>query len=384
MNASQTQEFKNILDQSNNVLIAFKKNWMTGGQPAGVDAVASSLALQKALAKLQKPAEIAADGFSPPAHINFLDAEISIQPTAPGLRRLTINVDLARGKVSDLSYDIKDGKLKIFLTPDNGMLSPQDISSENSDFKHDLIITVDSHNLNSLGGLYTGASELFFAQPIVNIDHNNNNEHFGQLNLVDFSASSSAEIIFETLEALDKNLFDEKISTLLLAGIISKTHGFKLATVTPKTLGIAGKLIALGAKREEIVHNFYRTREIPTLKLWGRALARLKAEKSKKLVWSILTKADFIQSGAEANVLSDVIQELIATSPEAETVVLLYENIDGRLCGIISSIRGQKAEELGTLFGASGTPEMTEFCVTQKNLIEAEREVIDAIKARLN
>ena len=383
MNASQTQEFKNILDQSNNVLIAFKKNWMTGGQPAGVDAVASSLALKHALLKLQKPAEIAADGFTPPAHINFLDTEIPIQSAAPAIRRLTINVDLARGKVSDLSYDIKDGKLKIFLTPDNGMLCPGDITSENSDFKHDLIITIDSHNLNSLGGLYSGASELFFAQPIINIDHNNNNEHFGQLNMVDFSASSNAEIIFEILESMDKNLFDEKISTLLLAGIISKTHGFKLATVTPKTLGIASKLIAMGAKREEIVHNFYRTREIPTLKLWGRALARLKAEKSKKLVWSILTKADFIQSGAEANVLSDVIQELIATSPEAETVVLLYENIDSRLCGIISSIRGQKAEELGSLFGASGTPEMTQFCLTGKNLIEAEREVIDAIKARL-
>jgi phosphoesterase RecJ-like protein len=242
---------------------------------------------------------------------------------------------------------------------------------------------VDSHNLNSLGGLYSGASELFFAQPIINIDHNNNNEHFGQLNMVDFSASSNAEIIFEVLESMDKNLFDEKIATLLLAGIISKTHGFKLATVTPKTLNIASKLIAMGAKREEIVHNFYRTREIPTLKLWGRALARLKAEKSKKLVWSILTKADFVQSGAEANVLSDVIQELIATSPEAETVVLLYENVDGRLCGLIASIRGQKAEELGALFGASGTPEMTEFCVTQKNLIEAERMVIEAIKARL-
>jgi phosphoesterase RecJ-like protein len=383
MNTAQAQQFKNILDQSNNVLIAFKKNWMTGGQPAGVDAVASSLALQKALAKLQKPAEIAADGFTPHAHIHFLDTEIQIQSAAPALRRLTINVDLARGKVSDLSYDIKDGKLKIFLTPDNGMLCPGDITSENSDFKHDLIITVDSHNLNSLGGLYSGASELFFAQPIINIDHNNNNEHFGQLNMVDFSASSNAEIIFEVLESMDKNLFDEKIATLLLAGIISKTHGFKLATVTPKTLNIASKLIAMGAKREEIVHNFYRTREIPTLKLWGRALARLKAEKSKKLVWSILTKADFIQSGAEANVLSDVIQELIATSPEAETVVLLYENVDGRLCGLIASIRGQKAEELGALFGASGTPEMTEFCVTQKNLIEAERMIIEAIKARL-
>ena len=356
---------------------------MTGGLPAGVDAVASSLALRYALAKLQKPAEIAADGFAPHAHINFLDTEIQIQSAAPALRRLTISVDLTRGKVSDLSYDIKDGKLKIFLTPDNGMLSPQDISSENSDFKHDLIITVDSHNLNSLGGLYSGASELFFKQPIINIDHNNNNEHFGQLNMVDFSASSNAEIIFEVLEAMDGNLFDEKIATLLLAGIISKTHGFKLATVTPKTLNIASKLIAMGAKREEIVHNFYRTREIPTLKLWGRALARLKSEKSKKLVWSILTKADFVQSGAEAGVLSDVIQELIATSPEAETVVLLYENIDGRLCGIISSIRGQKAEELGMLFGASGTPEMAEFCVTGKNLIEAEREVIEAIKARL-
>lgn len=383
MNVSQTQEFKNILDQSNNVLVAFKKDWMTGGQPAGVDAVASSLALGEALKKLGKTAEVVSHGFTPAAHLKFLGDEIGVKPAASNLRQVTINVDLARGKVSDLSYDIKDGRLQIFLTPDSGALEPKDVSVKNSDFRHDLVITVDSPSLNSLGELYEHASELFFARPIINIDHNNSNEHYGQLNAVDFSASSNAEIIFELLEALDPALLDEKICTMLLAGIISKTHGFRLPTMTPKTLVIVGRLISLGAKREEIVHHFYRTRTIETLKIWGRALARLKADREKKLVWSVLTKADFVQAGAQENDLPDVIHELISNAPEAETAILLYENMDGKVCGIIASLRGRRAEELGAPFHAAGAPEMTQFCLTGKNLIEAEREVLDEIKKRI-
>ena len=383
MNIAQTEQFKNILNCGNNVLVAFKKDWLTGGFPAGVDAVASSLALGEALKKLGKEPEVVSHGFAPVAHLRFLGDEIGVKPAASNLRQVIIYVDLARGKVNDLSYDIKDGRLQIFLTTNAGALEPKDVSAKTSNFRHDLVITVDSPNLNALGELYEHASELFFARPIINIDHSHSNENYGQLNAVDFSASSCAEVIFELLESLDPALLDEKICTMLLSGIISKTHGFRIPTMTPKTLVTASRLISLGARREEIVHHFYRTRDIATLKIWGRALARLKIDREKKLVWSILTKADFVQAGAAENDLPDVINELVSGAPDVETAVLLYENLKAEVRGVIASLRGHRAEELGAPWNAAGSQNMTIFSLPKYGLIEAEREVIEEIKKRI-
>ncbi|MBI5072024.1 hypothetical protein HZB93_04025 [Candidatus Falkowbacteria bacterium] len=375
------QQIFETLQKSSHPLIAFRKNWSG-------DAVATSLALRAVLRKLGKPmVDVASDGFSAPKNFNFLPEVSAIKPDINNLRKLIISLDVAGNQIGGLHYEMNGDKLNIFVAPEEKNLDAKNISTTFSDYKYDLALVLDTPDLESLGGIYHKNSEFFYRTPVVNIDHSPANEQFGQINLVEMNSTSTAETLFNFLESLDPRLIDEEVATLLLAGMISKTRSFKSPNVTPRTLGIASQLVARGARREEIVKNLYQTKTIGTLKLWGRALMRLKNDPAAKIVWSLLTRDDFITSGAESEDLPEVIDELIANSPDADIVVLFYEipytnSPEVKICCLVKTLKGATADKLISR-AAEGTKDFKQFCLTGMHLTDAEKEIIEEIKMNL-
>ncbi len=375
------QQIFETVQKSSHPLIAFRKNWSG-------DAVATSLALRAVLKKLGKPiVDVASDGFAAPKNFTFLPEIGAIKPDINNLRKLIISLDVAGNPIGGLHYEMNGDKLNIFVSPEGKNLDAKNISTAFSDYKYDLALVLDTPDLESLGGIYHKNSEFFYRTPVVNIDHSPANEQFGQINLVEMNSTSTAETLFNFLESLDPRLIDEEVATLLLAGMISKTRSFKSPNVTPRTLGIASQLVARGARREEIVKNLYQTKTIGTLKLWGRALMRLKSDPSAKIVWSLLTRDDFITSGAEAEDLPEVIDELIANSPDADIVVLFYEipytnSPEVKICCLVKTLKGATADKLISR-AAEGTKDFKQFCLTGTRLTDAEKEIIEEIKMNL-
>lgn len=375
------QQIFETVQKSSHPLIAFRKNWSG-------DAVATSLALRAVLKKLGKPmVDVASDGFAAPKNFNFLPEIGAIKPDINNLRKLIISLDVAGNQIGGLHYEMNGDKLNIFVAPEGKNLDAKNISTAFSDYKYDLALVLDTPDLESLGGIYHKNSEFFYRTPVVNIDHSPANENFGQINLVEMNSTSTAETLFNFLESLDPRLIDEEVATLLLAGMISKTRSFKSPNVTPRTLGIASQLVARGARREEIVKNLYQTKTIGTLKLWGRTLMRLKSDPSAKIVWSLLTRDDFITSGAEAEDLPEVIDELIANSPDADIVVLFYEipytnSPEVKICCLVKTLKGATADKLISR-AAEGTKDFKQFCLTGTRLTDAEKEIIEEIKMNL-
>lgn len=350
--------------------------------------MATSLALRAVLRKLGKPmVDVASDGFVAPKNLNFLPEIGAIKPNLNNLRKLIISLDVAGNQIGGLHYEMNGDKLNIFVAPEEKTLDAKNISSSLSDYRHDLAVVLDTPDLESLGNVYHQNSDFFYRTPVVNIDHSPTNEHFGQINLVEMNATSTSEILFNFLESLDGRLIDEEVATLLLAGMISKTRSFKSPNVTPRTLGIASQLIARGARREEIIKNLYQTKTIGTLKLWGRVLMRLKSDPSAKIVWSLITRDDFMTSGAEAEELPEVIDELIANSPDANIVVLFYEipylnSPETKICCLVKTLRGTTADRLISR-AADGGKDFKQFCLTGTRLTDAEKEIIEEIKMNL-
>jgi phosphoesterase RecJ-like protein len=376
-----TQQTFETIKKSSHPLIAFRKNWSG-------DAVATSLALRSAMKKLGKPmVDVAAEDFVAPKNFSFLPDVDKIKPSINNLRKLIISLDVAQNRIGGLHYEMNGDKLNIFVSPEEKTLDAKNLSTSFSNYKYDLAIVLDTPDLESLGGVYRQNSEFFYKTPVINIDHSPANEHFGQINIVEMNSTSTAEILFNLLETLDPRLIDEEIATLLLAGMISETRSFKSANVTPRTLGIASQLVARGARREEIIKNLYQTKTIGTLKLWGRALMRLKGDPSAKIVWTLLTRDDFITSGAEEEELPEVIDELIANSPDADIVVLFYEipytnSSESKICCLLKTLKGATADRLISR-AAEGTKDFKQFCLVGARLTDAEKEIIEEIKMNL-
>ena len=373
MERSSIQQTVDLIEKSSNIVIALSKNPTT-------DAVASGLGLFLALEKIKKKVKLVCHDFNlPPTH-QFLPKSSEIHNDLTALRKFIINLDLSRTKVQELSYDMADNKLNIFITPQSGFFEPRDVTTSASAYDHDLIIVLDSFDLESLGKVYDDNTEFFYHTPIVNIDHNPANEYFGQINIVDLVATSTSEIIFELIKDFKEHLLDEYIATSLLTGIISKTKSFQSNTVTPRSLAISSHLIENGARRDEIIQNLYRTKTINTLKLWGRALARLKTEADGRVVWSLLNQQDFSKSGASETELAGVIDELIINTPNAEVVVILYESSERDIKVIVSSIQAINGLELYKEFSPEGTRNFSKFKLEGKSIIEAEALVLNAVR----
>ena len=348
----------------------------------GVDGFASAYALARVFKSMETEVDIVAPDPAPKS-LDFLAYPERVRASFGQLRKFVVSVDVSKAPLEELSYSVEAGELSIFLTPRDGFWSESDIKTRTSTYRYDLIITIGAHSLEAIGDLYTKNSEFFYEVPTLNIDHSPENEHYGQVDILDLTATSNAEVLMQLFGKWGGDYIDEETATYLLSGMIAKTQSFKTSNVTPKTLRHASALLRQGARREEIVDNLFRTRSVETLRLWGRALARLKQDKESKIVWSMLSQQDFMHAGAHDEDLGDVIDELIHNSPDAKVVVLFYEDKERHVCGLVSTDRGLDSIQLALPFKPVGTRNMARVCFKNKTIVETEKEIIPIIKERI-
>ncbi len=329
------QQFFKQLEKSNNILIVFPNDW-------NGDAISSALALLLLLKKMDKNVEVAA---SPDWKKNqteknslwsFLPEFEKINNKIENLRKFIVSLNIKNAKVNQIKYLVENDSLNFIISPAEGWFSPEDISSSESGFKYDLIIIVNSQDLESLGEIYYQNIEFFYQTTIINLDHQAENEDYGQINISDLTAVSTSEIIFELFKEKE-NLIDEDIATCLLAGIIVKTKNFKTFNLTPKTLFNTSKLIGLGARREEIINRLYRSRDFRTLKLWGKVLNSIHSENGGALIYSKVAQKDFLETDTDISALSEIIDELISNLPEAKMIIVFTEENEQKARALIYS-----------------------------------------------
>ncbi len=374
---SQKQQIFEQIEKANSVLITFNKLW-------NGDAIASALALFLLLKKKGKDVDIAADRFEQGKAFSFLPSFQAIDNNLDNLRKFIVSVNIANAKVGQIKYKIEDDSLNFIIAPKEGFFTKDDVSSRSGDFKYDLIIVVDTPDLESLGKIYDNDTEFFYKTPIINIDHHSNNEGFGQIDHVELTATSSAEIIFELMSREYRDLIDEDIATCLLAGVISKTKNFKTSNISPQALSFSAQLISMGARREDIVNRLYRSKSLGVLKLWGRVLARLTGAMNNKIVWSVLTKVDFEKTGTTEVDVNDVIDELIVNIPQAKIMMIIYEVEEkGKTVTkiLLSTIRNINAMRLAKEFNPEGGKNIVKITI-DKNIQEAEKDIVNLVKAK--
>jgi len=370
---TQDEQIFKLVKDSKNILITFTNDW-------NGDAVASALAMHLFLKKINKQSDIIADKPQQKSIYSFLPTFDNIIFYSQSLNNFIISVDIDNIKIKKIKYKIENNFLKFIISPEKGILKKENIIFESDKNKYDLIITLDSPDLESLGKIYEYNNNFFYQTPIINISNRTSNEGFGQINKIDISSVSTTEILFNLFN-LSKNLINEDIATCLMAGIIFKTENFKTQNITPQLLSFSSQLISIGARREEIVNKIYRSRPFNTLKLWGRALAKLSSELDNKLIWTTITENDFIKTNTNKENLNDIINELIINVPNVEIIILLYES-EQKTSGIIYSPKNVNASEITKKWNPKGT-KYSALINLEKQITETEAEIIPYLKNKL-
>jgi len=170
------------------------------------------------------------------------------------------------------------------------LVSPDDIAEDFS-FMNTVdeieVVDFNDFDINSydifmaLDVAHTGQifEETSYKGGYMNIDHHDTNTNFAKMQIVDKSASSTAEILYKIF--LDWNAdISSDIATCLLTGIISDSGAFQYPGATSETLEIGSKLIEKGADKSEIIENLFRTKNLKLLNFWGEALLKMQKDES--------------------------------------------------------------------------------------------------------
>lgn len=378
-----------IIDQvkkAQSILITFSSHW-------NGDNLGSALGLYLSLKAMGKKVDVASSKFEGSAAVDgkakplsFLPAFTEIKRTIRDRNKFVISLSTAKTKIRGVKYRLEEDSLKFIVSAKRGNFSPEDVKIESEGGKYDLIITLDTPDLDSLGALFSENTQFFYETPVINIDHHAGNDEYGSINLVQINSASTSEIVFSLLEGWPEAKVDGDVATCLLTGIISKTKNFKTANITPDTLSATSTLISREARREEIVNKLYRSRNLNSLKLLGLLLSRLSASAGNSIVWSMVTTNDFLKTGAGKSDLGGIVDELTANIPEAKVVVIFSEETtkDG---SVITDVMAHTPKNINLLdltkeYGSHGDERFIEAKIAKK-MEEAKTEIISLFERKI-
>jgi len=368
------QQLVSVIDRSKRILIAVPVLF-------SVDALASALAIARTLEKKGKDVRVVCEGWNENSqrHNGFLPSWERIISQLERLRRYAVTVNIEKTPIDEVSYEIIDHQLQIYLQPKYGAVEQKDLVLKDLSIPLDLIITVGAPDMDSLGSMATQYRDLLYATATLNIDHALENEHFGQWQLVDVTSPSIAEIVFRLHDLLGVELIDEPTATLLLSGIIAATRSFTTTSVTPQTLATASRLMAMGGKREEIVKSLYWKRSVGSLKLFGKLLTRLHHDTERSLAIASVTTEDLLETHAELHEVNEVAEEIFHTSPDLNVLCVLSPLTSGGWQGFALS-RRTHLQELLKPYKPQGVPHRVLFTMHNATVVEAQKELLEFLR----
>lgn len=361
------------LEKTQNILIL-------PSQPADGDSLGSALALYVALKEKGKNVTVVLSTEIPDIY-RFLPEVDKIQNQAKVYSDFVVTIDLKDTKVQDLEHQIVDGKINIVISSDQGTILPEQVTFPKPDKKYDLLVVLDAADLAQLGDFYIQNYTIFGEIPSLNIDHHISNKKFASINLVDEKASSTTQIVYELFKQMQVNITPD-LATLLLTGIITDTGSFQNQNTTPESFDLAAELIEQGARQQEIIKQVYKTKQLNTLKLWGKILSGIQVDEPNRLVWATVTRADFSETGTTEKDTGDIIDDLLGNAEEADTVLLLVEKSNGTVYGSLRTVGEERnASAIADLFGGGGHHNSAGFTLYNTTIAEVESMILDKIRA---
>ena len=183
-----------------------------------------------------------------------------------------------------------------------------------------VLLAVDCANESRLG---PDPEVLQQSPQVIDIDHHHDNTRFGDINVIDPTASSTGELLRDLFEVLGVGLTPEIAEALYIA-LVTDTGRFQYTNTTPKSLRLAAELVESGADLHRVFQGVYETVQFAKLKLLARALERASVYEGGRLVVSYLLRDDFSEVGA-AEPYSEGIIDYLRAVEGADMAVLIRE-----------------------------------------------------------
>lgn len=197
--------------------------------------------------------------------------------------------------------------------------------SINPDDVFDTAIILDCGDLQRIG---TMASKVNNIPAIINIDHHISNNRFGNFQLIDASASSTAEIIYRLIKKMGIAI-DEATATSIYTGILTDTGSFRFSNTNQAAFAICQEMVEKGVNPSNVAQNVYGRYSLGRIKLLNLALDSIEIFHNGELSIMTITQEMLSKTGTRAEDIDGLIN-YARRIEDVKIAALIHEKQNGR------------------------------------------------------
>lgn len=159
----------------------------------------------------------------------------------------------------------------------------------------DVAVILECPNYKRIG---TGSK--FFTEEtyLINIDHHQDNDKYGNLNWFNVRASSVGEMLFEFFEKVGYDI-PRTVAEYLYVAIMTDTGRFRYRSTSGRTMEIAGKLLDKGLDPQKLCDLVYFDMKPSTTKLVGKVLNNIEFHHDGRTCLLTMDNKMLSESGAD-------------------------------------------------------------------------------------
>jgi len=217
--------------------------------------------------------------------------------------------------------------------------------------------------------------------PLINIDHHKSNERYGTVNVIDTSAISTTQVLFDTFIEHEIKI-NPKMATALYAGLLDDSHGFLAPKTDARSFKMAARLSELKAELSHCATALFHQNSLAALRLKGLMFEKMSLLSDARVVIHLVTREMMERCGAREVDCEAALEESMGL-PHVEVALMLRENRDGKIKGSLRSIGEHDVEKMASVFGGGGHRHAAGFDVEGESLDVVYAKALVIIKEEM-
>ena len=237
---------------------------------------------------------------------------------------------------------------------------------------YDAVIVVDCGDLTRVGD---GHASLKQKGLLVNIDHHAAGQAFGQINIIDERASSTAEILYLILKSLHVQ-FTFDIAVNLYTAVVTDTGSFRYENTTERAFSICEEMIGFGVSPAHVAAKVYENHPKERFQLLCLVLATMETAREDRIALAHITGDMFSRTRTNPEHAEGFV-EYLREIDSVEVACLLRELGSERYKVSMRSKESVDVASIARTFGGGGHPRAA-GCVMEGDLATVRNILIGA------
>jgi len=187
---------------------------------------------------------------------------------------------------------------------------------------------------------------------LINIDHHKSNEAYGTINVVDTTAISTTQVLFDLFNANGIKI-NPKMATALYAGLLDDSHSFLAPKTDARSFTMAAALTEAKAEINACALALFHHNSLAALRLKGMMFEKMYLLLDARVVIHLVTREMMQASGGREVDCEAALEESMGL-PHVELALMLRENRNGTVKGSLRCVGELDVERIAKEFGGGG------------------------------